>query len=145
MNDDITIDWRDVYDESARWADRWEYTLALYAILHPRRQEILYLGKADGSTVRSRWAANDKHERVWRRIEDDLGLSSHGFIVGEFRLAPGCRLTRELVSDIEALLIHQIKPWANTSNVASRGGYSRPGISVRCGGHWPLRKKTFRE
>jgi hypothetical protein len=38
--------------------------LALYGILLPDEDEILYLGKADGSTVRSRWNADDKHERV---------------------------------------------------------------------------------
>ena len=56
MRDDaIILDWRDVNHESGRWADRWEYNLSLYAILHPTEDEILYLGKADGCTVRHRW------------------------------------------------------------------------------------------
>lgn len=145
MDDDrIILDWRDANHENGRWSDRWDYNLALYAILHPTAAEILYLGKADGCTVKTRWNADDKHDRVWGRIEDELGLFEHGFIVGEFRLPDGQRLTRQLVCDVESLLIHQIKPWANTSNVKSRG-YSRPGMLVYCQGHWPLPRKTFRD
>jgi len=76
----IILDWQDVNHESGRWADRWDYNLALYSILHPNEDEVLYLGKADGCTVRSRWNADDKHERVWRRIEDERGLFEHGFM-----------------------------------------------------------------
>jgi hypothetical protein len=147
MRDDpIILDWRDVNHESGRWADRWDYTLALYAILHPAADEILYLGKADGdtSTVRRRWDADDKHDRVWRRIEDERGLFEHGFIVGEFRPPLGMRLTRELVCDIESLLIYQIQPWANQQNTKSRG-FTRRGMAVLCQGHWPLRRGIYRD
>lgn len=141
----IILDWRDVNRESGRWADRWGYNLALYSILHPDEDEVLYLGKADGCTVRSRWNADDKHERIWRRIEDERSLFEHGFIVGEFRLPDGQRLSRQLVCDVESFLIHQIKPWANSRNAKSRGLYSRPGMVISCQGHWPLRQKTFRD
>jgi hypothetical protein len=47
---------------------------------------------------------------------------------------PGQRLTRQLVCDVESLLIHQIQPWANTSNAKSRGRYSRPGMVICCQG-----------
>src|SRR4051812_41467638 len=108
MDDErIILDWRDAHDEAGRWADRWNYNVGLYAILHPSRDEVLYLGKADGCTVRSRWKADDKHERVWRRIEDERRLFKHGFIVGEFRLPEGHRLTRHLVCDVESFLIHE--------------------------------------
>ena len=95
----IILDWRDVNHESGRWADRWDYNLALYIILHPNEDEVLYLGKADDCTVMSRWNADDKRERVWRRIEDERGLFEHGFIVGEFRLPDGQRLSRQLVCE----------------------------------------------
>lgn len=142
----IIIDWRDPDDRSRRWADRWNYSAALYAVLHPDTEEILYLGKSDGptSTVRKRWGAPDKHERVWRWIEAELGLFKHGFIVGEFRMPTGRRLTAKLVGDIESRLIYQIKPWANRQNTKSRG-YSRPGEVLVCQGHWPLKRKTFRD
>jgi len=146
MDDErIILDWQDVNHESGRWADRWDYNLALYSILHPDEDEVLYLGKADGSTVRSRWNADDKHERVWSRIEDERGLFEHGFIVGEFRLPDGQRLSRQLVCDVESFLIHQIKPWANSRNAKSRGLYTRPGMVIYCQGNWPLRQKTFRD
>jgi hypothetical protein len=146
MDDErIILDWRDAHDGTGRWAERWDYNLALYAILHPSRDEVLYLGKADGCTVRSRWNADDKHERVWRRIEDERRLFKHGFIVGEFRLPAGQRLTRHLVCDVESFLIHEVKPWANSRNAKSRGIYTRPGMVIACQGHWPLRRKTFRD
>jgi hypothetical protein len=141
----IILDWRDVNHGSGRWEHRWADNLALYAVIHPRNDEILYIGKADGCTVRSRWNAADKHDRVWRRIEEDRGIFEHGFIVGEFRTPEGMRLTRQLVRDIEAMLFHAIQPWANTSNAASRGIYSRPGILVSCRGHWPHRRKSYRD
>jgi hypothetical protein len=135
----IILDWRDVNQVP----DRWRYNRALYGILHPDEDEVLYLGKADGCTVKSRWSAADKHERVWRRIEEQRGLFEHGFIVGEFRLEQ--RLTRQLVCDVESFLIHQIKPWCNSCNAKSRGLYSRPGMVIFCQGDWPLRQKTFRD
>ena len=111
MDEDLIIlDWRQVDDGPCKWGERWAYALALYAVVHPRDDEIIYLGKADGCTVRSRWNAADKHERVWQRIEKERGLREHCFIVGEFRLPKGWRLTRELVCDVESLLIFQIKP-----------------------------------
>lgn len=142
--DRIILDWRQVAYGPGRWSDRWSYTLALYAVVHPDKDEILYLGKADGSTVRSRWNADDKHDRVWRRMEEERGLYKHTFIIGEFRMAVGSRLTRKLVCDVESLLIHDIKPWANSQNTKSRG-YSRPGLLVSCQGHWPLKQKRFRD
>lgn len=141
MRDDgIILDWRHANAEP----DRWTYTLALYAILHPRAAEVLYLGKADGCTVRSRWNADDKHERVWSRIEDERHIFEHRFIVAEFRTPAGMRLTRELVCDVESLLIHRIQPWANSQNTKSRG-FSRPGLAVLCQGHWPLKRSTYRD
>jgi hypothetical protein len=141
VDDAIIVDWLGVDHES----DRWNYTVALYAILHPSEADtILYLGKADGSTVRSRWNASDKHERVWERIENELDLLEHRFIIGEFVLPAGARLSRELVSDVESLLIRQIQPWANRQNKKSRG-YTRRGMIVRCRGEWPLKQKTYRD
>lgn len=105
----IVIDWRDVNAKSGRWFHRWTYTLALYAILHPDEPEVLYLGKADGTSVRRRWNASDKRERVWLRVEEQRQVFEHGFIIGEFLVFDGMRLTRQLVADIESLLIYSIQ------------------------------------
>lgn len=48
------------------------------------------------------------------------------------------------VADVESLLVHQVKPWANTQGVKTRGIY-RPGMVVYCQGQWPLRRRTFRD
>ncbi len=136
----ITIKWQD----ANRNSDCLRYNRALYAVLHPNGTEILYLGKADGSTVKSRRDADDKHERVWDRMDEELGLKKNGFIVGTFYLPEERRLTRELINDVESLLIHRIKPQLNTSSKDSRG-YSRPGMAVRCEGCWPLPQRIFRD
>jgi hypothetical protein len=84
--------------------------------------------------------ADDKHERVWSRIEDERGLFEHGFIVGEFRPPDGQRLSRQLVCDVESFLIHQIKSltscggtgyWLRQSVVPLRPGLeSREGVAA---------------
>jgi len=74
--DRMILDWRNVHDEKGRWADRWSYTPAVYPLIHPTADEVLYLGKAGGCTVRSRWSADDKPDRVWRRSKTSLGYSS---------------------------------------------------------------------
>jgi len=101
----IILDWRDVNDGSGRWDHRWDYSLALYAIIHPRTDEILYLGKADGRTVRARWNVADKHDCMWRRIEEERRIFKHGFLVAEFQMPDAMRLTRQVVCDIESMLI----------------------------------------
>jgi hypothetical protein len=139
--DRILIDWQDVNAEDG---SRWTWTLALYAIVHPNEGEILYLGKADGTSVGSRWAAADKHDRVWRRIEKELGIFEHSFLVGEFYLASGVRLSGQLVADVESLLIYRLKPRANTQCIDTRN-FSRPGLLVDCEGEWPLSQRMFRD
>lgn len=52
-----------------------------------------------------------------------------------------CRLTRELLSDIESLLICEVKPWGNIQCQLSR--IARPGLKVVCGSDWPLSIKVF--
>jgi len=105
--DRIVIDWQDV---SMEGGCRWDWTLALYAILHPKEDVILYLGKADGTTVRTRWNADDKHERVWRpyRKMSWVSLSTASLLENSaYQVlfgSPG-----SWVADVEALLIHQIQ------------------------------------
>ena len=139
--DRIVIHWRDA---GAQDGSRWGWTLALYAIVHPNEDEILYLGKADGTSVRNRWMAVDKQDRVWRRIEDEFRIFEHRFLVGEFCVVAGLRLTRQLVADVGSLLIHRVKPRANTQCIDTRN-ISRLGMVVDCQGEWPLKQKVFRD
>jgi hypothetical protein len=124
----VTVNWLAVDDHP----EAWSWNCALYAYLHPNDRKILYLGKAHGTTVRGRWNAPDK-ARLWRSLEKDRGIFEHRVLVG--RLSTPERLTRQLVADVESLLIFATEPWGNISARDSR--ISRPGLLVRnTGRHW---------
>jgi hypothetical protein len=130
---DAKIRWRLVGEVDPAW--RWSGVL--YAYLHPSEPELLYIGKADGATsdLRRRWRADDKLE-FWRDLERQRGLFAHRVIVGEVTLPAGRRLSRQLLADVESLLIFAVGPWGNLQSRESR--LSRPGFSVRCTGRsWP--------
>lgn len=130
---EVKIKWRLVADSDPAW--RW--TRVLYGYLHPTERELLYIGKADGahSDLLSRWRADDKLE-FWQDLEEQRGIRQHRVLVGEVYLPEGKRLSRELLSDIESLLIFIVKPWGNLQATQSRR--SRPDLSVRClGPSWP--------
>jgi len=64
-------------------------------------------------------------------------------IVTQFEAAQ--RITRQLILDVESLLIHSIKPWGNMQSTRSRS-ISRPGLTVKCEGKvWPIAKRTFHD
>lgn len=120
--------------------ERWSYTCCLYAYIAPRGREILYLGKCDGCTVRDRWR---NKENFWRDLENERHIRSHRIIVGELMLPPNSRLTRQLLSDVESLLICSVKPWGNIQCQSTR--IERLGLVVSCTGVWPLYRKKFRD
>lgn len=119
---------------------KWRWTGVLYAYIAPRANEILYVGKADGanSSVRRRWNADDK-AGFWRDLERQRGIYKHAVIVGDVDLGPGRRLTRELLADLESLLIKWEQPWGNRQGRNQRN-ISRPGMEVQCTGDWPGQK-----
>jgi hypothetical protein len=134
---------------NVRWANLddsdpgWTWTLALYAYLAPNLNEILYIGKSYGCTVRQRWQASDKH-KFWHDLERERGIYEHVVIVGGITLigegyAP--RITRQKIADIESLLIYQVQPWGNIACKKTR--IERPGLVVKCTGAWPLMKKSY--
>ncbi len=114
----------------------WDQTRVLYAYLAPGDQEILYIGKADGTTVRERWNWSAKKE-FWMALERERGIKCPVVIVGEIYSDEDVRLTRELLADIESLLIIKEAPWGNVQSTQSR--ISRPGLRVECSGNWPGR------
>lgn len=132
----ITLNWHVVSDDDHRWS----YNRTLYAYLAPRASEILYIGKADGCTVRERWR---EKRQFWADLERDRNLKSHRVIIAEWEITPGCRMTQELLSDVESLLIFEVKPWGNIQARSSR--IIRPGLQVECRGAWPLAKRVFRD
>lgn len=119
---------------------RWSLVRVLYAYVSQNDHEILYIGKADGVTVRQRWNRLAK-ENFWKDLEQVRHIFKHAVLVGEIQMDAGCRLTRELLADIESLLIKHVGSWGNIQSRNSR--ISRPGLRVICRGDWPLEKHEF--
>jgi len=136
----IRLHWRYTADDDD---PRWKYQRALYAYLAPVRRAIYYIGKCYGTTVRQRWNYDAKSD-VWDCISKRT--RNHRPIVAEFELPEGMNLTKELVDDIECLLIFRIQPACNVQCKSSRGSYRRPGMKLVClGNAWPLSERTFRD
>ena len=137
----VTVTWSEVQgDDDPQWTNN----CGLYAYLTPDWQEILYIGKVDGCTVRRRWNAPDK-TAFWRDLERKRQIFKHILIFGEIELdvtdvfTP--RLTRQKIADIESLLIHEVQPWGNVAAKSSR--ISRTGMIVTCAGTWPLEERIY--
>jgi len=120
----------------------WQLSRCMYAYAAPHSNEILYIGKAWGKTVRERWCRSGK-EDFWDDLEQQRGIGRHATLLGEVALLPGCRFTHELLSDIESLLIHRLQPWGNIQSRTSR--IERPELSVRCIGTWPPSRKLYED
>ena len=134
----VVVEWRELYD----WDDGWHADCALYAYCTVGGSEILYIGKADGTTVRRRWNRSGK-EGFWDALERKRGIYHHAVFLGEIALVRGCRLTRELLADVESLLIKRVRPWGNIQCQESRT--SRPGLRVLCEGEWLTARTEFRD
>jgi hypothetical protein len=136
----VILHWSLPYRE--REDPRWDYDLALYAYLRPHSSEILYIGKANGRTIWQRLNDPDK-EKLWRHLSQHYQVKGIRVIVAEFET--DLRITRQLVYDVESLLIYSIKPVGNEQAIRSRN-ISRPGLVVRCRGNaWPYPQWTFRD
>jgi hypothetical protein len=126
----VDVNWLLVDDDDD---EAWGWTCALYAYLHPTAPEILYIGKTDGTTVRGRLKATDKMN-FWRDLERERGLFEHRVLIAE--ISTQARLTRQLLADVESLLIFAIEPWGNIA--ARRSRIDRPGLVVKNRGrYWP--------
>ncbi|MES9851047.1 MAG: hypothetical protein ABW170_04360 [Candidatus Thiodiazotropha sp. L084R] len=112
----------------------------LYAYTDGAGKNIFYIGKADGCSVKQRLRGSHKKD-VFEYLEKKVGLSEYGLAVGEFHLPEGRRLSPELISDAESLLIYILKPRANIQSVESR--ISRPGMELICYGDWPYHENHF--
>jgi len=134
----VTVRWSIAAEDS----DLWDYLRALYAYFTVDDSEILYIGKAGRQTVRERWNRSAK-EGFWDALETERNIKEHVVRVGEIWLDEGRKLTRELLSDVETLLIKRLRPWGNIQSRLSR--IPRPGLRVRCEGDWPIERLEFRD
>lgn len=130
----VQVEWRLVTTKNRHLLDT---PRALYAY-SDRADHLLYVGKADFSTVRQRF---DGHCRdgVGEHL-DSVGVSGVHVRVGQ--IGTNARLTVALLSDVESLLIHGLKPCANVQNRRTRP-IQRPGMQVDCAGDWPWEPLSF--
>lgn len=118
-----------------------EYSRVLYAYVSLKHRTIYYIGETYYGSVKGRWACQSKDRCLGRLAL--IGVDSFQILVGDVH-GGGIRLSEQLLKDVESLLILSIKPVGNKANTRSRT-YCRPGMVVKCSGHWPLRRKTYRD
>ncbi len=120
----------------------WQADFCLYAYLHPERDWLLYIGKADYQTVRQRLYGDHKAElfdSLWERY----GIDEVRVLQGDLVLEDGRRRSSELLADVESLLIIRLQPPGNVASTRSRA--YRPGLRVQCTGDWPFGRTGFHD
>jgi hypothetical protein len=136
---DVWVHWVELNSDRNRL---WSANFCLYAYLHAKRDWLLYVGKAGGSTVRQRLSGDHKY-RLFRDIRKDYGIEDVRVLVGGLEVEEGRKRTSELLADVESLLIKRLQPYGNTSARSQR--IHRPGMRVHCVGAWPFKRAEFRD
>ena len=72
--------------------DAWVLSHCLYAYLAPPNEEILYIGKSWGVSVRQRWVRSAKPD-FWDQLESERGIRQHRPLVGLVQPSPESRFT----------------------------------------------------
>lgn len=135
----IDIEWTELTENRHRL---WSTGFCLYAYLHPLRDWMLYIGKADYSTVRRRLHGDHKRtlfKDLWRQYRIGQVRVLHGALVRQ----DGGRRTSELLADAESLLIKRLAPFGNIQSRTKR--IARPGMRIECSGDWPFRRWRFHD
>ena len=135
----VYIEWTTLNEDQH---ELWAVGFCLYAYLHPLRDWLLYVGKADYSTVRGR--LHGAHKQVlfrdlWSQYRIDQVRVLHGALIR----ADGGRRTSELLADVESLLIKRLAPFGNIQSRNKR--ICRPGLRIECVGAWPFRRSRFHD
>lgn len=131
----VEVEWTNLDDDRHRL---WGGEFCLYAYLHPTRDWLLYVGKADTSTVRRRLHGDHKAQ-LWRDLSREYAIEAVRVLHGE--LVVDGRRTSELLFDTESLLIKRLQPFGNIQSARSR--IARPGMRVHCVGDWPFTRRRF--
>src|SRR4051794_2577481 len=105
---------------------RWDCRGCLYAYVDFRSGKLLYVGKADSSSVYQRTRGRHKRD-IFRFLDQEYGGGEPGVIQGELGLDAGRRFSSQLLGDVESLLIYRLKPPANISGTQTRS-FCRPGM-----------------
>ena len=118
----------------------WSGKFCLYAYLHAQRDWLLYVGKADYSSVRRRLHGAHK-DQLFADIDRQYGTEQVRVLHGDLILEDGRRRSSELLTDVESLLIMRLQPRGNIQSRRSR--ISRRGLRVHCVGDWPFKRFRF--
>jgi len=134
------VEWAHLRDAND---DRWTMTRALYAYKSPRDSEILYVGMAHGESSSVQNRLSGVHKRgFFEQLERERRIRDPRVMIGDVYYDG--RFTREMLADIESLLIYRLQPWGNIQSTVSR--ISRPGMIVRCSGRaWSHPQREFRD
>lgn len=135
---DVLVEWTQLDQPHELWGD----SNCLYAYLHPERNWLLYIGKADYSTVRRRLHGDHKtavFDAIWKRY----GVEQVRVLHGDVQPEAGRNRTSYLLGDVESLLIMRLQPFANVACTQSRT--CRPGCRVFCEGDWPFKRRHFHD
>lgn len=138
ISSDITVQWHFLAPDDPGWKSM----RCLYAYVAPNKKEILYIGKSWGVTVKARWNRTAK-EDFWNDLERKRKIRKHFALLGEVDLTHRVRLTKELLADVESLLILGEQPWGNIQSKLSR--IPRPGLVVECSGSWPGQARFYKD
>ena len=135
----IEVQWTFLdHDRPPLWAD----CFCLYAYLHPEHDGLLYVGKAEYSTVPERLHGDHKAE-LFDDIYHEYEIEQVRVLHGELLLEEGHRRSSELLGDVESLLIMRLQPFGNIQSRSSR--IMRPGLRVECTGDWPFKRFRFHD
>jgi hypothetical protein len=140
--DTVRLQWEGVYNlERVDEYSGLDYTMGLYSILDSQFNSItqtwwshrlLYIGKVYDQTFAERLKQHLAGDDVWRWIRKNLRYHATSK-VGHVDLMGRERISFELVSDIESLLINFLKP---PGNVKSRVDYYGRTLLVLNGGKY---------
>ena len=130
----INVHWKSFEgDEDSGRAALWPF----FAYVTPDCEEVVYIGKANRELTKSLANGSRNRNPLFRELAERRGIQQVELLSGTVRLPPGTKLTRELLADIEAMLIYEFQPWGNVNGRDSLKEYYRPDLRVRCTWDWP--------
>ena len=135
----IEVDWTELEDQRD---PLWSASFCVYAYLHPERDWLLYVGKADFSTIRRRLHGDHK-AALFHDLQRRYGIEDLRVLHGELLLPADRRRSSELLADVESILIKRLQPFGNIQARSHR--ISRPGMRVHCVGDWPFKRWRFHD
>jgi hypothetical protein len=135
----VKVPWYELDDDSD---PAWRANFCLYAYLHPDRNWLLYIGKADYLTLRQRLHGDHKAD-LFNYLCRRYDIDCFRILQGDLVLEEGRRRSGELLSFVESLLIMRLQPPGNIACTRSR--VYRPGLRVHCTGDWPIKRAGFHD